>query len=67
VPASWSRNVLHNQTRNDCGGTFGGDVPVALVIIRTEIATTCMRDDVIMVNIHVVNSMWLEAVIERKA
>ena len=49
------------------GRTFVGHVPVPLVIVRTEIATTCMRDDVIIINIHVVNSMWLVVVIERKA
>ena len=46
---------------------FGGDVPIPLVIVCTEIATACMRDDVIIVNVHVVNSMWPITVVERKA
>ena len=33
------------------GGTLRCDIPVPLVIIHTEEATTCMRDDVIIVNI----------------
>jgi hypothetical protein len=37
------------------------------VIVRTKIATACMRDDVIIVNVHVVNSMWPVMVLERKA
>ena len=40
------------------GATFGGDVPIPLVIICTEIATACVRDDVIIVNICVLISMW---------
>jgi hypothetical protein len=49
------------------GGMFGSDVPIPLVIIRIEITTACMRDDVIIVNIRVVTSMWPVAVVERKA
>jgi hypothetical protein len=45
---------------------LGGDVPVPLMTICSEVATTCMRDDVIIVNICMVNSTWLVAVIERR-
>jgi hypothetical protein len=44
--------------------TLEGDVPVPLLIICVEVATTCMRDDVFIVNIRVVNSTWPVAVIE---
>ena len=40
------------------GGVFGSEVPIPLVIICTEIATACVRDDVIIVNICVLISMW---------
>jgi hypothetical protein len=36
------------------------------MIVCTEIATACMRDDVIIVNVRAVNSMWPVTVIERK-
>jgi hypothetical protein len=49
------------------GGTFGCDIRAPLVIIHTEVATTCMRDDVIIVYIQVANSTWLVTVLERKA
>jgi hypothetical protein len=58
--------VLHNQTRNDHRGMFGGDVPIPLMIVCTEMATACLRDDVIIVNVRAVNSMWPVMVIERK-
>ena len=49
------------------GGMFRGDVPIPLVIVCIEIGTMCMQDDFIIANIHVVNSMWLVTVVERKA
>jgi len=49
------------------GEMFRGDVPIPLVIVCIEIGTMCMQDDVIIANVHVVNSMWLVTVVERKA
>ena len=48
------------------GGTFGCDIPVPLVIVHTEVATACMRDDVIIVNIRMASSTCPVTVEERK-
>jgi hypothetical protein len=36
------------------------------MIVHTEVATACRRDDVIIVNIRVAISTWLVTVVERK-
>ena len=48
-------------------GMLRSEVSIPLVITCAEVTTMCMRDDVIIVNVCVVNSMWLVTVIERKA
>ena len=47
-------------------GMLGSEVSVPLIITCAEITTVCMRDDVIIVNVQVVISVWPVAVIERK-
>jgi hypothetical protein len=46
--------------------TLKGEIPVPLVIAYAEIAAALMWDDVIIVNNHMVISMWPVAVIERE-
>jgi hypothetical protein len=48
-------------------GTFRSEVSVPLVITCAETTTTCMRDDVIIINVRVAISVWPVAVVERKA
>jgi hypothetical protein len=40
------------------GGTFGCGIPISLMIVHTKVATACMQDDVIIVNIRVASSTW---------